>query len=863
MTSKDNKSKYYKYIDINGVSIAYTDRGSGQPVLFIHGFASFSLTWMKMIGFLPAKFRFITIDLKGHGYSEKKCDDRLALFDQALIIKNFIKLMDLDDFVLVGHSLGGSISLLTLFDEEIRKKTAKLILLNSAGFVKKLLDFVDLIPASSRRTKFQLAKEELLILTLLERMFYDRGKITHDTVTEYAAILRYKNTMECMCETARQCALIDIDSFHKNVRNIAVPTLIIWGDKDTVIDIQFSNLLHNEIVNSELVLIPDCGHSPQEEKPLETAEVIAKFLGEPTLTKGTKPNLVKKVRRLKPKVKSRATAEKEKAKASSVLFLINKIKEAPVHFSRNIIMRRLVDRWSFSVLFMVVVLKVLQLFQKIGLKPGENGWRRLSGVFLRNEHSKFILASFRLKYHGQSKAPKNKERAKTILIERLMDFLRSKPSCHWALEWGLFRIKRKKMFFTDIIEAEFSRDGQLLKIIPHFDNTRTTFSLLKEELRNEVLTRIIKIYNENEKKGVPDHKRAWKISKKLRRWVFSIMGLSFAGKTELNHLIDRVMKGTFIIFGELPADPSMLTQKRFSTPNMKKSRHPGFGLLNIVCRFTADYKESDLWFQYHHVPVDGMPMQEMLRNLKEEWGEVGAVKYPALSSPAAQPEIFYFGNKLFRARVYINFDKVLSIRKYLNTKYYVEMGGFASISSLIIWGLAQQQFFRERKFLIPIDTELDSDFPQDRNIGLLFIRPGKYFIKKDHMKGFFNFQREYNRRLFTTKQGKSESYELIELYAMVHPLICRGARYVIPKAMGEILGTAGLTILKDAEMFISPLTDLQFNGFAALGNLRMPTEDGKTAGAVSICSTKNEVREYIKAIYHLADNYPDYMGIKL
>jgi hypothetical protein len=246
------------------------------------------------------------------------------------------------------------------------------------------------------------------------------------------------------------------------------------------------------------------------------------------------------------------------------------------------------------------------------------------------------------------------------------------------------------------------------------------------------------------------------------------------------------------------------------------------------------------------------------------WGSVGPVKYPALSSEAAKPEVFYFGHKIFRARIYVSFERFIKLRKHLNDKYYAQMGGPATVSSMMIWGLAQQKFFRDRKFLFPVDTALITEQPpQDKNISLIFIRPSKFFNTQDPLEGFLKYQREFNQRLFATRLGKSESYEMLELYAMTHPLFYYIARYLMTKAMGEVVGTAGLTILKDAEMFVSPLTDLQFNGFVAMGNMMMPTEDGKTSGAVSICGSRKQVREYIKAIYHLADYYPDYLKIEL
>ncbi len=853
MTAED-----YKYIDIDGVSIAYTDRGAGKPILFIHGFGFFSYTWMRLIKHLPeGKFRTITIDLKGHGYSEIKIDDNLSLFDHALIVKKIIKRLNLDDIVLVGHSMGGTVSLLTLFDPDIKRRTSKLVLLNSAGYVKKLHSFLDIFTKSSERPKFKLAKEDLLALALLERVIYKKNKLTHEMIKEYGKVLRRKRAISCLVEMAKQCVLPDLNSFHKNISRIDIPALIIWGENDTILDIKYSTIFKNELPNVEFELIKECGHSPQEEKPKLVAEIIADFLGAYSGVEDFVEDLVGKGN---PEISTlNSNIDNEGMVASS----LDHIKRASTKYIHNIKMRRLVDRWSFGVLFMVSVLKLLQLLKMIGIRTRENGWRMLSGVFLRNEHSKFILASFRLKYHSLTNKPEDSDTAKKIIVDRLMDFLRSKPSCHWALEWSLFRTKRKRIFFTDIIEAKFDKDSKLQSIIPHFDNTRTTFTLLRPEIIQEALDRIVRVYNQNDEKKVEDHKRPWRIYKKLRRWIYRSMSLSFAGKSELCHLVERVLNGTFIQFELLDYAPNMITQKRLATPNLKRRRHPGFGLLNLVCRFTVDFNEADLWFQYHHVPVDGMPMQEMLKNLKDEWGEVAPIKYPALGSAAANPEIFYFGNKLLRARVYINFDKLLSVRKYLNARYYVEMGGFASVASMVVWGLAQAEYFKERKFLVPLDTDITSDYPQDRNISLIFIRPSRYFVDDNPLKGFLDYQREYNKRLFATKHGRSESYEVLELYAMIHPLICWGARYLIPKAMGEILGTAGLTILKDAEMFISPLTDLQFNGFAAVGNLRMPTEDGKTAGAISICSTKGEVREYIKAVYNLAEKYDEFLKIEV
>ena len=814
-------AKDYRHIDINGISIAYTDSGGGQPVLFIHGFASSSFSWMKMIGYMPRKLRFITIDLKGYGYSEKRCDDQLSPFDQSVIVAEFIRQMKLENLVLVGHSMGGAISLLTLFNEDIRSKTSKLVLLDSAGFFQKLPDFIDDITAASPDNAIiKMANEELLVSLVLKQAFYDHKKIDEEAVREYSGILRQDKAKECLYASAKQIAIANTKSFHEKIREILTPTLIVWGREDIIIYLMDALKLKADLRNSELRLIQKCGHSPHEEMPLETAGILSEFIG---LHLDAKPD------RTGPDI-------------------------AP---KREIKMRRLVDHWSVGMFFMIIVIKFLQFLKTMGFRAKENGWRKVTGIFMRKEHSKFILASFRINYIGENSPPKDMEAAKNILIGRLADFIRRNPACHWTLDWGFFMARRKKLLFTDIVEAKISSEGRMQKLMPRFDRTSQNFPLLTNETKDGLLAEMIEIYNETG--NISDRRRSWIVYKRLRRWARRVKGLSFSGRQELRHLIDRLMNCSFIQFDTLTNAPEKFTRSRMATPDMRRRSHPGFGLLNIVCRFTSDYSESDLWFQYHHVSVDGMPMQEMLQDLKKEWGAAGPVKYPALSSSAAKPESLYHGHNLFRARIYISFERFLKFRKHLNEKYYVEMGGPATVSSMIIWGLAQQGYFRERKFVSPVDTSLITDPSTGRNISFVIIRPKKFFNEEVPLDGFLKYQREFNQHLFATSIGKSESHELLELYALMHPLFYQFTSKVMPETLGELVGTAGLTILKNAEMFISPISDLHINGFVAIGNMAMPTEDGKTAGAVSICGSREQIHEYIKAIERLTENYHEFL----
>ena len=129
------------------------------------------------------------------------------------------------------------------------------------------------------------------------------------------------------------------------------------------------------------------------------------------------------------------------------------------------------------------------------------------------------------------------------------------------------------------------------------------------------------------------------------------------------------------------------------------------------------------------------------------------------------------------------------------------------------------------------------------------------------LESFILFQKELNSRVSNTRVGRGESYELLELYSLMHPVFYYIARYLMPKSVGEIVGTMGLSIIRSAELFVSPLSDLQSDGFMTIGKLNMPTEDGKNAGAVSICSAKEKIPYYIQAINDLTQHYHQFLAL--
>ena len=521
-------------------------------------------------------------------------------------------------------------------------------------------------------------------------------------------------------------------------------------------------------------------------------------------------------------------------------------------------MRRLIDRWTPSVAFLFSFLKLLQFFKKIGARVKENGWRAAMNAYSRMEHSKFILVAFRLPV-SDGRVPHDFEESAGLLIRRLADFFGNVPALHWQLEWTAYHVTRKPKSLMDIVRADYRHDGSLERIHPYLDARVSEFGGLDENMKRKLLDSIVANYNQT--RNIRDKIRPWILQKRIGRSLSRGFPLSAECREAAERYIARVLSAAFISFEILPSS-SLFEAERFQEPHFIKRKHPGLGLLNILCRLRADFGEADLWIQFHHIPVDGMPMQEVLRRLKQEWGMRGEVKFPSLSSPPQNcPELCSTESGewgTYHMTAFIDFRPFLEVRKELVRRYSGQIAGGLPVVSLLLWGLAHHPNFKGKKFFFPVDVAQNLETEEERGVGAVFIRPGRYFDAKNPEKGFLAFQNEFNRRLALVQERRGESHEMLELYALTSPLIYGLTRRLAPKALGEFIGTVGVTMIKDSDLFITPMSETHTDGFLAFGNFLIPTEDGGAAGAVSVRGQKDEIEGHLAAVRAVVGDYHAY-----
>ncbi len=282
---------YQEFLYQGQIRIKYRQRqqGQAQTLFFIHGFGAGSHYWRDLEEHFSKNFNTIALDLKGFGYSDKPLDGNYRLSDQAALVTSFLEAKDLRQVILVGHSLGGAVALLSALQQPAGRIIG-LILVDPATYGQPLPDFMKLLRLPVLGLLLPaLLPPDLQVKRMLSMVFAEKTKITPAMIQQYVEYLQMPGAAAAMRETAKEIYWEDLDGVRAKTAALNLPVLIIWGDRDQVLPPDSGRRLQAEIKGAELVLIPGSGHNPHEENPAATVAAMASFLQRRLAGNGPRP----------------------------------------------------------------------------------------------------------------------------------------------------------------------------------------------------------------------------------------------------------------------------------------------------------------------------------------------------------------------------------------------------------------------------------------------------------------------------------------------------------------------------------------------------------------------------------------------
>ena len=248
-------------IDVRGTGIHLRRGGSGEPMLFLHG-ASGVAGWIPTFQALSETHDLMVPDHPTFGLSDEP-DWLDSMDDLAMFYLDFLDQMDLNGVHLVGNSLGGWLAMEIAVRNSSRLKS--LTLVGAAGIRIAGKPIADI---------FMMDPDDLVREIYVDQSIADN--ILGMELTEEQVDIQIRNRVA----TARlgwQPRLFN-PNLRKWLHRIDVPTHVIWGDTDKIIDPVYAAEFGGIIAGSEVTMIEQAGHLPHVERPEPFVEAVSGFI---------------------------------------------------------------------------------------------------------------------------------------------------------------------------------------------------------------------------------------------------------------------------------------------------------------------------------------------------------------------------------------------------------------------------------------------------------------------------------------------------------------------------------------------------------------------------------------------------------
>ncbi|MBY9014645.1 MAG: alpha/beta hydrolase [Candidatus Lokiarchaeota archaeon] len=267
------------YVELDkGYKIFYLEKGKGKNIVFIHGFLGSSWLFQAQIEHFSSNHRAIAIDHLGHGKSDKPESESYELDELAQFLDETLsKIIGDEKFTLVGHSMGGMISLIYATNPKMAKRLEGLILMATAPKLNNpgLIQYVEDLKSGEMSLKDRETIETIFVGLCFQRK---ARKEQTELIKEFVN-LTLQNEEYVGLRTME--SIVNNFNVEDKLKSISVPTLILTGDKDTFILPTESESMNNLIPNSTLsVLTPKIGHMIQYEATNDYNNALKTFLEE-------------------------------------------------------------------------------------------------------------------------------------------------------------------------------------------------------------------------------------------------------------------------------------------------------------------------------------------------------------------------------------------------------------------------------------------------------------------------------------------------------------------------------------------------------------------------------------------------------
>lgn len=268
-----------RFVSVRGLSVHYRDEGpvaDSLPVVLLHGTGASLLTWEGWVRELVATHRVVRLDLPGYGLTGPSAGHDYSANFYTEFLDEFFQKTGIARCHLGGNSLGGGIAWRYALAHPGRVRS--LVLVDAGAYP---------LPPKESPLAFRLARvpglsglltnvtPRFVVAQSVRQVYADPRRVSDSLVNQYFDLARRAGNRAAFIRRMQRFAP---DSAWRNIPTLRLPTLVIWGGQDRLIPVENAQRFHRDLPNDTLVIFPDAGHVPMEERPAETVRVVREFL---------------------------------------------------------------------------------------------------------------------------------------------------------------------------------------------------------------------------------------------------------------------------------------------------------------------------------------------------------------------------------------------------------------------------------------------------------------------------------------------------------------------------------------------------------------------------------------------------------